>query len=160
MRRALFWSVSLCHANRVYGGRRFDHTGTKNFTENCGCIYWSLLQGLVLIAGNSFAPGSKCELRRGKWFENISRYSKVFRCRCPGYLLHNSTMCIELKTLRPRYSTTKSIASSLPSSHGLPTYKIHLEAVKPPVILLAAVAKRNVEQGKAPEEKFRQDWYI
>lgn len=50
-------------------------------------------------------------------------------------------------------STIKSIASSLPSSHGLPTYKIHLEAVKPPVILLAAVAKQNVEQGKAPEEK-------
>ena len=37
-------------------------------------------------------------------------------------------------------------------SHRLPTYKIHREAVKPPVILLAAVAKRNVEQGKAPEE--------
>ena len=52
------------------------------------------------------------------------------------------------------------MASLLPSSHGLSTSKISLEAVKPPVILLAAVANRNVEQGKASGKGFPQDWYI
>lgn len=74
MRRALFWRVSLCHANRVYGDRRFDHTGTKNFTDNWRVHLLELAsRACPEVAGNSFAPGSKCELRLRKWFENNSR---------------------------------------------------------------------------------------